>query len=65
MIAMDSTPPLPQTNILITQCCYCLRFTGVKDAQGAPGGVSHGICMECWERVERELESKDNRRRIK
>jgi len=38
---------LPCSNILISQCYYCWTYYGVKDARGAPGGISHGFCAAC------------------
>ena len=47
-----------RSNILLVQCCYCLVFFQVKDARGAPGGVSHGICPKCYSELEKEWEKK-------
>lgn len=45
-----------RSNILLVQCCYCLVFFTTKDAKGAPGGVSHGICPACYDKVCQEWE---------
>ena len=47
-------------NILTVQCCYCRVYFATKDAQGAPGGVSHGICPACFDKVSWEWEEKLN-----
>ena len=35
------------TNKLL-RLCTCGRILGIIDARGAPGGQSHGICLECY-----------------
>ena len=37
------------STILISTCCECKRHYGVKDAQGADGDESHGICPDCFQ----------------
>jgi hypothetical protein len=39
--------PGPHSTILISTCCECKRHYGVKDAHGAEGAESHGICPDC------------------
>ena len=34
-------------SILVTQCCVCKTFIGIKRGFGAPAGVSHTYCPEC------------------
>lgn len=36
--------------ILVDRCCYCKRIFGARDACGAMGGTSHGVCPTCDER---------------
>lgn len=36
------------STILISTCCECKRHYGVKDAHGAEGAESHGICPVCF-----------------
>lgn len=43
------------STILVCQCCYCLVYYRTKPGQGAPGGVSHGICPVCWPKIEQKL----------
>ena len=46
------------STILISVCCECKKDYGVKDARGAKGGESHGLCAACFgaamQRVERK-----------
>jgi len=37
------------------QCAWC----GAVLARGSPGPVSHGICRECMERMEGEVDGRD------
>ena len=43
------------STILISTCCECKRHYGVKDAQGADGGISHGLCKKCLEKALRKI----------
>ncbi len=38
-----------RSTILISTCCECKRHYGVKPAHGGDGGLSHGICPECFQ----------------
>lgn len=30
--------------LLIDICMFCGRLIGIKSSEGAPGGISHGMC---------------------
>lgn len=37
--------------LLLRVCCECRSVLGVRDADGAKGGISHGYCPPCYETV--------------
>jgi len=46
------------STILISVCCECKKAYGVKNAQGARGGESHGLCAACLGAALRRAERK-------
>jgi len=45
-----------QSNILVVQCSYCTTFIRVIDSKGTQGGLSHGICEKCFEKLMEDFE---------
>lgn len=37
------------STVLIVQCFVCRKWLEVKSAEGAKGGLSHGLCEGCVE----------------
>ena len=37
------------STILISTCCECGKHYGVKPAHGGDGGLSHGLCQDCFQ----------------
>ncbi len=53
-----------RSNTIVCVCSYCKTFLHTKDPQGAPAGLSHGICNVCVEKQHQELkEWKEARRK--
>jgi hypothetical protein len=47
--------------LLFVVCMVCRRLLGVKSSEGAPGGVSSGLCPRCAEgfKIPRDVQPKD------
>jgi hypothetical protein len=41
--------------VIVSCCCYCGVYLGVKDPEGARYGMSHGMCDICLAAQKEEL----------